>query len=41
MSPLILFTLKTIYSAVLGFVLGIQREKIGKPPVHALMPLLL
>lgn len=25
------FVIKTVYSAVLGFIIGIQREKVGKP----------
>lgn len=31
MSPILLFALKALYSSTLGFILGIQREKIGKP----------
>lgn len=31
MEQLIDFTIKAFYAAALGFILGIQREKIGKP----------
>jgi len=31
MSPILLFALKSFYSTALGFILGVQREKIGKP----------